>query len=218
MNLGSCHTPAWVPSKPPPNSAWAAARRIRGQLCRLSDLALEAKDGGRLSRFRYHEFKILHALHGDFERLDLDTAHCISATECDVCRLARAAKRMALSVYVGEYTDFLQATRETPDGMTARASRDFGDDFRRYIARSGLQKHSKAYQLMARAELVSQYLAMAERAPEIQPFAEEQTAECRIPDAQPSSVGGYIQSMTNRLQSLHVRIMTRGGAQLRIVH
>ncbi len=217
MNLGSCHAPAWVPSKSPPNSAWAAARRIRGQLCRLCDLALEAKDCGRLSRFRYQELKILRALHGDFERLDLDTAHCISATECDVCRLARAAKRMALSVYACDYTDFLHATRDTPDGMTSRASRNFGDDFRRYIARSGLPEHSKTYQLMSRAELVSQYLAATERTIEISPGAEERAAKNEaVGGLQPPEYGS-LNDAVGKLKSLHVRIMTLGMPQLRIV-
>ena len=217
MNLGSCHAPAWVPSNPPPNSAWAATMRIRGQLCRLCDLALEVRDGGKLPRPRHNELRILRTLHGDFERLDLNTVHGISAAECDVCCLARAAKRMVLSEYAGEWTDFIRATHGTKDGTAARVNRDFADDFRRYIERSGLPEQSRAYQLMVRAELVSQYLTTAERAPESPTVAEEQAAGCRVEDALSSPTGEYIQSMTDQLRSLHVRIMTRGGAQLRIV-
>ncbi len=217
MSLGSCHSPAWVPSKTPPNSAWAAARRIRGQLCRLCDLALEAKDDGKLSRFRHHEFKILRALHGDFERLNLDTVHGISVVECDVCRLARAAKRLALSAYAEEYTDFIRATRATSDGMAARVNRDFVDDFRRYIARAGLLEHSKAQQLMARAALVSQYLTAAERTIEIPLGAEGHIAQHNAVDMSLAPKYGYLNGTAGRMDSLHVRIMTLGGPQLRIV-
>ncbi len=213
MNLGSCHTPAWVPSKTPPNSAWAAARRIRGQLCRLCDLALEAKDCGKLSRFRHHELKILRALHGDFERLDLNTVHGIPAAECDVCCLARATKRMALSVYAGEYTDFLHATRETPDGMTVRVSHDFGDDFRRYIARSELPKHSKTHQLMARAVMVSQYLAAVVQDPEM---SHENTAlvRIRIIDDTPPPL---VRQSANALTEMGYRVAMLLGSHLRIL-
>ena len=217
MNLGSCHSPAWVPSKTPPNSAWAAARRIRGQLCRLCDLALEAKDCGKLSRFRHHEFKILRTMHGDFERLNLNTVHGIPAAECDVCCLARATKRLVLSAYAGEWTDFIRATHGTRDGMVARVNRDFGDDFRRYIAQAGLLEHSKAHQLMARAELVSQYLAAAGKVIEIPPGAEEEPAKYATMEAPPAPEREYLIRSADRMESLHIRIMTLGGSPLRIL-
>ncbi len=161
--------------------------------------------------------RIWSCMESEKDRLDLNTTHCISAAECDVCRLARASKRIVLSAYAEEYTDFIRATRETPDGMTVRVDRDFGADFRRYIVRSGLPEYAKGYKLMARAEMVSQHLVTAERAPESQPITEEQATECRVVDAQPSPAGGYIQNMTERPQSRHIRIIMRGGPQLRIV-
>ncbi len=122
-----------------------------------------------------------------------------------------------MSAYAEEYTDFIRTTRETPDGMTARVERDFGTDFRRYIVRSGLPEYAKGYKLMARAELVAQYLAAAEKPGDLQPVAEEQVAECKAAPASQLKDYSSLKGVTNRLDSLHVRIMTLSGPQLRIV-